>query len=398
MIRSLHKVLALGLTATVPMINAFEIKGTAPQVEFHTTNPLFTPSMKAEFQTKMNTEVATAFNTTIDTARAQLAGFKQQKELAQGFANANAYSVQSATLQGFQNYSLFAVATGLMVGVQAPSTSVSYYSKIADDIQKKGDLYAGLGAGFSFANVGVNAGFLLPGLYLNAKYGAFDLDVQGFAMDFSVMGAGINYRLLEPKSLIGLVKWRGISVGSGFYMQSSKINMTVTPDTIQTDAHFRAAVLNGATGQDKADKEALLDEMGYTASKPDAAVKLSPEFNMGIDVTTMTIPVDAVTAVSLLWGMFNITGGLGFDLNFGSNEIVLKGDSKANIGSNDTTKVTFTPATVTVDGGTKNGPSFARLRAMTGLGLGLGPVKIDVPLIYYFNSGVAFGLTVAVVW
>jgi hypothetical protein len=60
--------------------------------------------------------------------------------------------------------------------------------------------------------------------------------------------------------------------------------------------------------------------------------------------------------------------------------------------------VTFDKATVHVDGSSDNGPSFARLRAMTGVGLGLGPVKIDIPLIYYFNSGMAFGVTAAIVW
>ena len=48
--------------------------------------------------------------------------------------------------------------------------------------------------------------------------------------------------------------------------------------------------------------------------------------------------------------------------------------------------------------GLRSRPEFARLRAMTGLGIGLGPVKFDIPLIYYFNSGFALGLTGAIVW
>ncbi|HKP94976.1 MAG TPA: hypothetical protein VJ385_04390 [Fibrobacteria bacterium] len=392
------RLMLAGTLGMVSLGQTFTIGGESPTVEFHTTNPLFTPSMKAQFEDKMNGQVDTAFRALMDTARKNLAGFKEQKELAQGFANANAYSVNSATLQGFQNYSLFAVATGLMVGVQAPSTSVSYYGKIAEDIRDKGDLYAGLGAGLSYLNVGVNARFLLPGLYLNAKYGAFSRDVDDFSMDFSVMGLGVNYRLLEPKSLVGLVKWRGVSVGTGFYMQSNKVDMKITPDTIITQAHFRDAVLSGAFDPaDSLAKGRLLDEMGYTAANPDAPVKLSPEFNMGVDVRTVTIPFDAATSVSLLFGILNLTAGMGFDLNFGSSEIVLEGASDADIGS-DTTKVTFTPATVKVAGSSDNGPSFARLRAMTGVGIGLGPVKIDVPLIYYFNSGAAFGVTAAVVW
>ncbi|MEO6097759.1 MAG: hypothetical protein ABIW76_19740 [Fibrobacteria bacterium] len=398
MLRRLPFFLAFGIVASYSISGAFSIKGTPPEVIFHSNNPFFTPAMQATFESRMNGEVATAFNANIASADSTLKGFKEQKDLAQGFANANAYSVNSATLQGFQNYSLFAVATGLMVGVQAPTTSFSYYSKIADDIQKKGDLYAGLGVGFSYLNVGVNAKFLMPGLYLNAKYGGFSRDVEDFSMDFQVMGVGVNYRLLEPKSLVGLVKWRGVSVGSGFYMQSNKVNKRIEPDTITTQAHFRAAVLSSATDPaDRAQKGLILDEMGYTEANPDADVKLSPAFDMGIDVSTITIPIDAVTAVSVLFGMFNITAGMGVDLNFGSSEIVLEGGSDANIGSHNE-QTEFKPARVTVEGSSENGPSFARLRAMTGLGLGLGPVKFDIPLIYYFNSGIAFGLTAAVVW
>lgn len=394
---SVKFILASGLLASYSLSGAFEIDGTPPSVEFKNMSPGFAV-FEDHFENKMNGEVAKAFNATLDSARAQLAGFKEPKDLAQGFANANAYSVHSATLQGFQNYSLFAVASGLMVGVQAPSTSLSYLSKAADEIKEKGDIYAGVSAGFSFVNLGINAKFLLPGLYLNAKYGAMSTDIDDFSMDFSVMGLGVNYRLLEPKSLMGLVKWRGISVGTGFYMQSSKINLKIAPDTIVTEAKFREAVLAGATpGADSASKAQLLDEMGYTAANPNAEVKLSPEFNMGLDVSTITIPFDAATSVSLLFGVLNLTGGLGFDLNFGSSEVVLRGDSEANIGSHND-KATFQPATVSVDGGSDNGPSVVRPRVMAGVGTGIGPVKIDVPVIYYFNSGAAFGITVAVVW
>jgi hypothetical protein len=121
---------------------------------------------------------------------------------------------------------------------------------------------------------------------------------------------------------------------------------------------------------------------------------------MGLDVTTYTIPFEVNTAVALLWGVINLNAGLGMDLNFGSAKIVLQGTSDANIKPGDPTnnKVTFTTANVNVDGSSDNAPSIARLRAMTGFGLGLGPVKIDVPIIYYVASGFAFGVTGAIVW
>ena len=397
MSRSLKFILASGLLASYSLTGAFEIDGTAPKVIFNASNSnvLFN-QYQAEMQEKMNDEVEDAFNATLDTARAKLKGFNEQKNAAEGFANANAYTTNSATFQGFQNYSLFAVGAGLMLGVQAPSLDFGYYETIGDDVKEKGDLYAGVGASAAL-NVGINAKFLVPGLYLNLKYGAYKDAFGDFDMDFSIIGVGANYRLLDTRSLIGLVKWRGLSVGTGFYMQSNKLNMKIVPDAITTPARFREAVLAGSNPADSVNKEILLEQMGYGKSDSDANVILTPEFNMGLDVSTITIPVDVATAVSVFWGILNVTAGVGFDFNFGSNDIVLKGDSKAQITS-DTTKVTFTPATVSVDGSSDNGPSFTRMRLMTGLGLGLGPVKIDVPLIWYLKSGAAAGLTVAVVW
>ncbi len=174
--------------------------------------------------------------------------------------------------------------------------------------------------------------------------------------------------------------------------------MKISPDSITTQVHFREEVL--ATATDKADsvvKAGLMDELGYPTTNPDSKMILNPSFNMGLDVSTYTIPFDAVTAVSLLFGTINLSTGIGFDLNFVSNKIVLRGETDAAITS-DTTRIRFTPAHTNIDGSSDNGPTLARFRAMAGIGLGLGPVKIDVPLIYYAASGFAHGITAAIVW
>lgn len=378
---------------------AWEINGKAPKLEFKgmSGNNNFA-GLKADIEGRMNAEVGRAFNQTLDTARKNLAGFKSQKQLAQGMANANAYSANSATLQGLQNYDLFAVSSGFMLAVQAPSLSPSYYSKIADEISTEGDLYAGLGVGFSYLNVGLNCKFLLPGLYLNAKYGGLSQKFSGFEVDFMTMGVGASYSILDTKSFVGLVKWRGVSASTGFYMQTDKLNQRIKPKAIKTDAKIREAVMNGATpGQDSTNKEALLVEMGYGPNDSDATVTLRPSFDMGLDIATYTIPLEVNTSVSVLWGLVSLNAGLGADINFGNAKIVLKGGSTASI-SSDTTKVVFRDADMTVDGSSENGPSFMRMRAMTGIGTGIGPVRLDIPIIYYFNSGLAFGLTAAVVW
>lgn len=394
--------LAIGIMSmALTPVHAFKITGTAPTVTFNVSDPKFSGALQTYFETKMNGEVAAAFNSTIDSANKNLSGFRSQKNLAEGMANANAYSSNSATMQGYGNYDLFAVSSGFMLGVQAPSPDPSAYKSMGDDITKKGDLYAGVGAGFTYLNVGINCGkFLLPGLYLNVKYGGLSTDLSNFSMDYKVFGVGASYRLLDPKSLIGLVKWRGISASTGFYMQMDKLNYTIKPKTFKTDAKFRESVLSGAaSAQDSADDEAILTEMGYGKGSPDAQVLINPVFNMGLDVTTYTIPLEANTAVALLWGVLNLNAGIGMDLNFGSAKIVLEGKSDADIqNKGNSSKVTFSKATVNVDGSDDNKPSIARLRAMTGFGLGLGPVKIDVPIVYYVASGFAFGVTGAIVW
>jgi hypothetical protein len=402
MFKKIISVAVVGVIGAISNGKSLDISGNAPVLTIAPGNPASSIPQVETFRTSLNATLKTTFDNTLDTARKNLKGFKSQKNLAEGFGNANAYSMNSATLQGFQNYSLFAVATGLMVGVQAPSTSLSYYSKIGDEITKNGDLYAGLGVGFTYLNIGVNAGFLMPGLYVNAKYGAQERKFGDFSLDFSVMGFGVNYRILDTKSLIGIIKWRGISLGSGFYMQSDKLNMAVTPDTIKNAIPFGKNLLGETTGaagspERIADSTARANFLTQLGLSTDPSINLVPSFDMGLDVSTMTIPLDAVTAVSVLWGLFNVTAGVGIDLNFGSNKIVLVGTGKTDI-KTDTTKASFAPAKVVIDGSSTAGPSFARMRFMTGLGLGLGPVKLDIPVIYYPASGMAFGLTAAVVW
>jgi hypothetical protein len=387
-------VLAAAVLGALGAARALEVTGVAPQVEIKASIP---SQYRTAIENQMNTAMAASFNTSIAEANADLQQFNEQKELAQGFANANAYSMQSATLQGYQNYKLFAVGGGIMMGIQAPSTDFSYLAKVGDEITEKGDLYADLGLGGSLT-FGLNAGFLVPGLYLNAKWGAFEQDLEDFKVEFNTWGVGANYRLFDSKSALGLVKWRGVSVGSGFYYQSSKIGVLIEPAPIVDTVPFREAVL--ASTDDPNEKAGLgqaMDQLGFTAAAPGAETALKPNFNMGLDITTMTVPLDVSTAFSFLWGLFNVSAGAGVDLNFGSSEIVLEAAGETET-ETDTTKVAFSNGEIKFDGSSDNSPSLVRPRLNAGLGLGLGPVKIDVPVAFYPASGFAAGVSVLVVW
>lgn len=367
-----------------------------PAMTIHTAGvPAGTRSL---VETTVNTALQEMFDQTLADAREELSGFNEQKELARGFANANAYATHSGNVNGYQNYSLFAASVGFLVGVQAPSTDFGYLAKAAEDIAENGDIYAGVGMGMSYLNLGINAGFLVPGLYLNVKYGAMERKIDDFSLDFSVLGVGANYRILDSKSLAGIVKWRGISAGTGFYVQSNKLNFEVETDAIRNGVEIRQSVIDAAPdGQEGAYRTAM-DSLGFTDANPDLNMELTPTFDLGLDVTTMTIPLEASTAVSLLFGAVNLSVGAGVDLNFGSSEVVLEGVAFAVTEAPDTTKVSFSDGEVAIDGSSDNGPSFVRPRLSASAGLGLGPLKVDVPVLWYPASGVAFGLTVAVVW
>ena len=326
----------------------------------------------------VNAILATAFDNAIDEASDDFGKFKKMENLAKGFGNANVYSGQVATLQGYQNYLRCAITVGAMVGVQLPSLNPDYYDDLEDVIDRDGDIYAGVGAGISFINVGVNASSVHPGLYLNAKFGSLTIKPQeDVEIKNTIFGVGANYCLVKG---IGqeqkLFKWRGLSLGTGFLYHSSKVDFKIEQDEIAED---------------------LVGLDTYYPSATNAQLLLDPSFNLGLDVKTTTIPVDISTSIQLLW-LFNFNLGAGVDFNFGSSDIILSSKGGVTVdGIPDTVPVTA--GKVIVDGSTLGiGPSSVCTRIMTGIGFNFSMVKIDVPIIFYPSKGASVGVTAGVVW
>ena len=327
------------------------------------------------------------FINALHDANAELAKYDDQDKLATGFANANMYSTNAATQQGYPNYSLFAITTGVMVGAQAPTTNVDYYTngKIEDDIENKGDLYAGV-AGSAAVNVGINAGMIIPGLYINVKFGKFDstwvYDDDDFSCDTMIIGGGITYSLFDEAGT-GLLRWRGLTIGTGLVYQTTDVSYRVDLDS-KTDSF----TVDPCTGTD------------VTGS-----VVVDPSFDITLDMYTLSVPFEINTALQFLW-LFNINLGVGIDLVSGNADLELQSVSDAtvkNIAYGGTplpeNEYIVTPGKVTIDGKTLDKkPSWARARIMTGIGLNFGAVKIDVPIIYYLKSGAAVGVTAGIIW
>lgn len=342
-------VLISGITLNA---NAITVTGNAPV----TNDPL------------LNTQLNAAFLILKTNVSNRLDIYSDMPDLAKGFNNANAYAAQAGTLQGYQNYSLFAVSTGIMLGAQLPG-GLNTMKDIGSKIEDEGDLYAGLSAGLSIINVGINAKFLLPGLYLNAKFGVLPTIKSGdFKFKSSLVGIGANYAIIEPKSVgIGLVKWRGLYAGAGIIYLSNTVD----------------------------DKVSLGDEtVALGGAYSSYSINSDPSFILGLHIKTVSIPLDITTAVQLLW-VLNLTLGAGLDFNFGKTDIIIAQESKVNLVG----YPTLQDGKLIIDGSTRGkSPSIVRARITSGLGFNLGPVKLDIPVTYYLTSGFAVGITAGFVW
>ncbi len=369
---------------------------TASEIIITNTNPqIRTGNSMLDFI--LNQAVTNTVDDVIREAHDSLLRFSHQEELARGFANANTYSSHAGTFQGYQNYSKFAITVGVMAGAQGPTTdfdyydglaSTKYYDKIRDQIIENGDLYTGVAAGISFINFGYNAKSLIPGLYLNLKFGSLthksDNSINNqyvkdnyYRVKSTIIGVGIRYSLVKPDSASSLFKWRGISVGTGVTYHSSDISL-----------QLKLKELSRYFDED----QTVEDITGY--------VLLDPSILLQLKIKTTTIPFDIVTSAKIL-NFFNLTLGAGVDVNIGKTNIGIEGTGNVNVDIvNDPNNnvQSITPGVFNIVGGTNGiSPKSTRVRFMTGLGFNFGPVKLDIPAMYYIGAGASAGITFGIV-
>jgi len=406
----MNKRILFGIAALAMILSGTQVF-SSPTVTIKAPTLTFTGSDATSnaYAALLNTAFSSAqFNATIDSvkteAESQLSQYGEQTKLGNGFGNANLYSAQSATMQGYQGYKTFAVMGGGLVGVQLPSFDINKISTMFDNMQSDPDIYAGGALSVTYLNLGINAetvfGFFnkdlgksLKNFYFNVKGGGSNVNYEidsktTLDMKSTNFGIGVNYQLFpsSPSIMSGLFKWRGLNVGTGFNYQSNKIDFTLTLDKITKE-------MSGSLFTD-----------GTNTINPTATFSVVPKVNVGVDTYTCSIPLEATTSVQFLW-LSNINFGVGADLVFGSTDINAIVDSAVTIDSfsagASTLGVTSTTksGSASIDASTKGvPPSLVRARIMTGFGLDLGPLKIDFPIYYYFNSGLAFGLSAGIVW
>ena len=297
----------------------------------------------------------------ITDTEAQLAKFDNMDKAAEAFGNAASYAADGANQRGLMGYKFLTIAVGTMVGFQAPGSSLDDISSYVTQIENDGDAYFGAGLQALTLSVGLNSGFLLDGLFLSTKIGKFSVETDDIKYDSFNFGILANYQLVDPFS-IGVIKWRGIQIGSGFIYYNSTADMTVSVDPIQNTV-----------------------DVDPGAGTVNTNIYLDPTLNAEIKSSGLKMPIDILSGIRLLW-IANLNFGIGADLNLASDsEVALSAAGKTTL--DPVPLMTYTPGTVTatVDSGTGS-VDFIKLRAMFGLGFALGPLKIDIPFTYYFDG------------
>jgi len=128
-----------------------------------------------------------------------------------------------------------------------------------------------------------------------------------------------------------------------------------------------------------------------------ASLVTDPKASLNMDVTTYTIPLEAVTAIKLL--IFNIPFGLGADIAFGKASAGFGVSSDMNLTSLPTGVYQSKEGNLTVSGGVSNSPSIFNFKIITGIGVNFGPVVLDVPVtIYPAVNGYSVGITAGAVF
>lgn len=367
--------------STPPTISIEQLFGTTDEATLTTA------------ENEINNALAVAFDSLVDDANVLLAKYNDQEKIARGCANANAYASRAATHQGYQDYSIFAITSGAMIGVQLPSMDPDYYTnidKVQDEVEEEGDLYTGIGLGVSYINAGIHGGFLNPYLwdfYFNISFGYLRIDGDSLSDELSdsnatstLLGMGVSYSLINTRKILqGVVTWRGISFSTGLYYNNTQIDFKIEMEP------------------------PLYEEISYEFSPAQtitANAILDPSFTLDIDVETYTIPLEVNTSVKVL-SVLNFNLGAGVDFNFGSSKIEIgaAGETTTDITNDPDITGTVNPGTLTICGETRTiDPSLISGRIMTGIGFNILPVKIDIPVTLYFDSGFAVGLTVGLVW
>ncbi len=303
---------------------------------------------------------AAEFNQALTEIRQELLTYQRQPKLARSFASANAYASHASTQRGYQGYKLMAISVGTMAGAQVPSLDFDYYKsfeKIEKELQYKGDVELGLALVPYSVQVGLNLGaFGVEGLYTSVKFGMLNYSYDKYYIEAINTGLMLNYQIVKAKKAgLALFLWRGLSIGTGVLYNKNYVRI------------------------------------GHSLTyRLESVVYVRPELDFNIYSESWVVPLELTTSLRLLW-ILNLTLGAGID--FATSETFIKVRGISPVYELATFQTGFLYAYGEEKGKMRN---WYLPKLIAGVGFGIGPVVIDVPISYYFIKGIHVGVSVGV--
>ena len=343
-----------------------------------------TPPTIANDPLGVNKVIATAVEEMQKKVNAEIERYTSQPRLARAVANTGAATAHIGSQRTYLDYRTFAAVFGFGTTISAPGLTTGVVQKAQTTLQNEGDLYAML-AIQPAASLGIRLGVFSDKLdrwYVSAKFGMLKLSEEqlrafapGLSYDSLTVGALVNYQLLGTRRLpLGFLRWRGLSLGSGLVYQQNTATFRLKFGDVNQSFNF-----GGSTRR----------------------VTLKPEISAIAASNSVVIPLEANTGVRILW-LLDLSLGAGVDLTFGGSKVDLKIGSPVKLDSRLGALGRITDGSVAVSAGSKDQrPTILRPRLSAAVAFNLGPVKLDVPAMLYFEpdgNTAVFGINLGLVW
>jgi len=388
----------IGLVTTVGSgLFAIDVDITAPTVEL-----IGALSGSTAEQNALNAELENLANDLEQQLESDdLKPYSEQPLLAQGMANAGSAAAHVGTQRAFSDYTSFACTIGTGLAASGPDISLQALENAADDIEKDGDVYVGAAVQPLAVAFGWNLEKWLERTRAYAKVGYWDIPQGKIADELSfnslTVGLGVQYKLFGSEAPpAGALLWRGVNLNSGFIFQRNRIDIEV--DASEGEGFEAESITFGDIGFTDGD----LSGEPIDSNTVIGTILVAPVLSASVESRTYSIPLEITTGIRALW-VLDLSVGGGVDVVFGRSEVSASADGNSEFEETPEADpyINTTSGKAEVSTSTTDKPQLLRPRVSAGLGLSLGPVKIDVPLMLYFDTEgytTMLGVTVGAAW
>ena len=349
----------------------------------------------------VNKQIKTLADQAVEDANKEIGDFGDLPLLAQGFGNASVYASSVATQRPYPDYRSFYLNLGTSTGAQAPESYLTNPEALPEDLRSTGDMYVGATWQMWSLSLGLKLGFISDKLYLGGKFGSmeqtFDVEGQELTVSADTIGLFAHYRVLDTLWSRGPFRWRGLAFGSGIVHHGAGIDLR-----LKDLGTFSQSLGTGAELFPEELNMVLEDQTDYSRYDEVGTLLVSPSLSLGTVSSIYTVPLELSTALRLLW-LLDLSVGAGVDLSFGSStvNVAASGLAAAEGYVQESQYMQVSDGEAALTSSTTAEPSFVRPRVTAAASVNLGPLKVSVPVAYYFDAdtlGLSAGVNVGILW